>query len=72
MSCSFSSETMYFGSGPTLGGHQSAQVNDGKMENAPFLFWREMTVRWGLKKRDEETTVRVDRIAKTDEVLSSL
>lgn len=52
MSWSFSSETMYFGSGPTLGGHQFARVNDGKMENAPFLFWREMTIRLCLLERE--------------------
>lgn len=69
MSWSFSSETMYFGSRPTLGGHQSARVNDGKMENAPFLFLKEMTIRRSLEEREEETTVRVDKTAKTDVVL---
>lgn len=59
MSWSFSPETMYFGSGPTLVGHQSARVIDGKMEDAPSLFWREMTVSVSAGKR-RETTVRVE------------
>lgn len=68
MSWSFSSETMYFSSTSTLDGHQSARVMN-KMKNAAFLFWREMSVRQYLKVRAEETTVRVDKSAKTDVVL---
>lgn len=46
------------GRGPTLGGHQSAQVNDGEMESAPFsVFVRQMTIRRALKEREGETTV---------------
>lgn len=59
-------ETMHFGSGPTLGGHQSAQVNDRKRENAPFLFCREITIRQRLEEKGEETTVWVAERAKTN------
>lgn len=68
MSWSFSSKTMYFSSTPTLDGHQSTRVMN-KMKNAPFLFQREMTIRQYLKVRAEETTVWVDKSAKTDVVL---
>lgn len=55
---------------PTLGGHQSLQVNDVNMENALILFFREMTIREGLME-GEETALRIDDIAETDELLSS-
>lgn len=40
-----------------------------KMKNAPFLFWREMTIRLCLQEREGETMVRVNKSAKTDVVL---
>lgn len=74
MSWSFSFETMYFRSGPTLGGHQCVRVNGRKnweWRTALFLFWGAggVTISQCLKEREVETTVRVDKSAKTDAVL---